>query len=450
MPNANIPVIPTEITVHLGRPDERAENITVPFTDYIKNTASGEIYPTWPENAIRANIYAIISYTMNRVYTEFYRAKGYDFDITNSTAFDQTYTKGREYFENIGYIVDEIFNNYIVKGGAVEPYFAQYCNGTTTVCAGLSQWGTVELANDGLSPLSILKNYYGDDISIVFNAPVQEIRESYNGIPLRLGSSGNEVRTIQVELNRIRRNYPSIREITKPDGIFGTETENAVREFQRIFNLTEDGIVGKATWYRIKSIYNGVKKLNELSSEGITYNEAAFVYPEILEFGDDGFYVSYTQYYLMIIGYFNSNYPYISITGIYDEETRGAVMLIQQYSGLDTTGAVNAATWRTIQDLYAQSIETARAQSGAEAAAIYPGIIQKRGMSGENVRQIQIYLTKISEAEPDITPPGITGYFGTETENAVRQFQRINSLPENGVVGAVTWARMSRIYDSLL
>lgn len=450
MPSANTPVVPTEITVHLGRPDAYAENITVPFTDYIKNVASGEIYPTWPENAIRANIYAIISYTLNRIYTEYYRSMGYNFDITNSTAFDQTYTKGREYFENIGLIVDDIFNNYIVKGNAIEPYFAQYCNGTTTTCDGLSQWGTVTLANEGKTPFGILQNYYGDNISIVFNAPVQEISESYTGVPLRLGSSGNEVRIIQVELNRIRQNYPSIPEITKPDGIFGVETENAVKEFQKIFNLTTDGIVGKATWYKIKSIYNGVKNLNELSSEGITYDEAAFVYPQRLALGDDGFYVSYTQYYLMIIGYFNDNYPYIDMTGVFDEQTENAIKLVQEYNGLEVTGAVNIQTWRVIQNLYMQTVETVRAQSGYGSASLYPGIIQKRGMSGESVREIQTYLTNISEAEPSITPPSITGYFGSQTENAVRQFQRANNLPENGVVGAITWARMSKIYDSMI
>lgn len=450
MPNANTPVVPTEITVHLGRPDAYAENVTVPFTDYIKNVASGEIYPTWPENAIRANIYAIISYTLNRVYTEYYRSKGYNFDITNSTAFDQTYTKGREYFENIGLIVDDIFNNYIVKGSSIEPYFAQYCNGTTTTCDGLSQWGTVTLANEGKTPFGILQNYYGDNISIVFNAPVQEISESYTGVPLRLGSSGNEVRILQVELNRIRQNYPSIPEITKPDGIFGVETENAVKEFQKVFNLTTDGIVGKATWYKIKSIYNGVKNLNELSSEGITYDEAAFVYPQRLALGDDGFYVSYTQYYLMIIGYFNDNYPYIDMTGVFDEPTENAVKLVQEYNGLNVTGVVNIQTWKVIQDLYMQTAEIIRAQSGYGAASIYPGIIQKRGMSGESVRDIQTYLTKISEAETSITPPGITGYFGSQTENAVRQFQRANNLPENGVVGAITWARMSAIYDNMI
>ena len=173
------PVIPERITVHLGRPEESARNVEVPFSDYIKNVASSEIYPTWPENAIRANIYAQISYALNRVYTEWYRSRGYDFDITNSTQYDQAYVPERNIFENISQIVDEIFNNYVRRQGSVEPYFTQYCNGTTSTCAGLSQWGTVELANQGYLPYEILRYYYGDDIDIVRNAPVQNVEESY-------------------------------------------------------------------------------------------------------------------------------------------------------------------------------------------------------------------------------------------------------------------------------
>ena len=165
-----LPVIPEYITVHLGEPDESAQNVTVSFPDYIKNVASSEIYPTWPESALRANILAQISFALNRVYTEYYRSRGYDFDITNSTAFDQSFVYGRDIFENISQIVDEIFNDYLVREGNIEPLFAVYCNGTTVTCDGLSQWGSVELANQGLVPYDILRNYYGDDIQIISNA----------------------------------------------------------------------------------------------------------------------------------------------------------------------------------------------------------------------------------------------------------------------------------------
>ncbi|MEG2597769.1 MAG: spore cortex-lytic protein, partial [Oscillospiraceae bacterium] len=211
---SDYPSIPEYITVHLGAPNDRnARNIQVPFDYYIKNVASSEIYPTWPENAIRANVYAQISYALNRVYTEFYRSKGYDFDITNSTQYDQSFVEGRDIFQNISEIVDDIFNDYVVKQGSVEPYFTQYCNGTTVTCEGLSQWGTVKLAKEGLTPYEILQRYYGDDVDIIFNAPIAANIPSYPGIPLKRGSVGEEVRTIQRQLNRIGKNYPSISSI---------------------------------------------------------------------------------------------------------------------------------------------------------------------------------------------------------------------------------------------
>ena len=219
------PFIPETITVHLGPPDSDAENVTVSFADYIKNVASSEIYPTWPENALRANIYAQISYALNRVYTEYYRSRGYDFDITNSTAFDQSFVRNRDIFESVSRIVDEIFNDYIRRQGFIEPLFAAFCDGREVTCDGLSQWGSVTLANQGRTPYEILTNYYGNDIDIVQDAPIQNITESYPGEVLELGSSGQEVRTIQVQLNRISRDYPSIPKIPEIDGVFGAETE---------------------------------------------------------------------------------------------------------------------------------------------------------------------------------------------------------------------------------
>ena len=178
MPERIFPIIPEQITVHLGTPESTAENVTVPFTDYIKNVASSEIYPTWPESALRANIYAIITFALNRIYTEWYRSRGYNFDITNSTQFDQAFVKNRDYFENISRIVDEIFNDYIVRQNDIQPLFSRFCNGTTSKCDGLSQWGSVTLAESGYTPFRILQNYYGDDIRLVENAPVAEIEES--------------------------------------------------------------------------------------------------------------------------------------------------------------------------------------------------------------------------------------------------------------------------------
>lgn len=263
-----LPFIPEFITVHLGTPDEAAENVTVPFTEYIKNVASSEIYPTWSESALRANILAITSYAINRVYTEYYRSRGYNFDITNSTAIDQAFVPGRSYFENISQLVDELFDSYIRREGFVEPLAAKFCNGTTTTCDGLSQWGSEELAKQGYNSLEILRYYYGDNVEIVQNAPIEGITESYPGTPLQIGSTGPFVTVIQASLNRIGQNYPAIPKINPVDGIFGPETEEAVRQFQQIFSLTSDGIVGRATWYQIIRIYVAVLRLAELQSQG--------------------------------------------------------------------------------------------------------------------------------------------------------------------------------------
>ena len=273
-----IPYIPETITVHLGRPEENAENVTLPFLDYVSNVASSEIFPNWPESALRANIYAQISFALNRVYTEYYRARGYDFDITNSTSIDQSFVYGRDIFENINQIVSEVFTDYIRREGAVEPLFAQYCDGVRVQCNGLSQWGSVELARDGLAPYDILTYYYGNNIELVTDAPVMGITASLPERPLSIGSAGSDVRQIQVRLNRIAQNYPSIPKIAVADGLFSFDTDAAVRAFQSIFGLTEDGIVGRATWYKIQLIYNSVKKLNELNSEGISPEDITDVY----------------------------------------------------------------------------------------------------------------------------------------------------------------------------
>ena len=233
------PFIPLNITVHLGAPDEDAPNITIPFPDYIKNVASSEIYPTWPETSLRANIYAITSFALNRIYTEWYRSRGYPFDITSLTQYDQKFIEGREIYDNISQLVDELFDDYIRRENRIEPLFAAFCNGTTVTCSGLSQWGTVELAKQGLLPYEILQYYYGDDINIVKNAPVRTNTPSFPGMTLVPGMSSPAVQTAQIQLNRISGNYPAIPKIPDANGVFDSATENTVRAFQKVFNLPQ-------------------------------------------------------------------------------------------------------------------------------------------------------------------------------------------------------------------
>ncbi len=442
-----LPTIPETITVHLGPPDSNAKNVTVPFTDYIKNVASSEIYPTWPENALRANIYAIISFALNRVYTEYYRSRGYDFDITNTTQFDQAFKEDREIFENIGYIVDEIFNDYLVRQGNVEPLFASFCNGTTSTCAGLSQWGTVQLANQGLVPFAILQNYYGQDIGIVNDAPVGFTDESYPGVPLKLGDSGNNVQIIQTQLNRIARNYPAIPQIPEVNGIFGIETEESVRKFQEIFNLNITGQVDKATWYRIKQYYNGVKGLSDLVSEGISVAEATVPFDTEVSEGMSGIPVTTVQYYLSIIAYFNGALEPVPRSSYFGPETVAAVERFQEFYGLPVTGIVDNETWNTISRVYTETVASLPAGYEGTNAKLYPGFFLTEGTRSDNVRDLQTYLSVISQNIPEIPTVSVTGYFGEQTENAVREFQRLFSLPISGAVGPATWAAIANQYD---
>ena len=345
------PFIPQTITVHLGPPDSNAANVTVSFSDYVKNVASSEIYPTWDEAALRANIYAIVSFALNRVYTEFYRSRGYDFDITNSTAIDQFFVNGRSYFEDVSRIVDELFNDYLRRPGFVEPLAAKFCNGTTVTCEGLSQWGSQNLASQGYSSTQILRSYYGN-VEIVNNAPIRGITSSYPGTPLRRGSSGPNVVVIQTELNRISQNYPAIPKLSPVDGIFGSRTEASVRKFQEIFGLEADGIVGKATWYALVRLYTAVNRLSELRSQGQRFYSISWEYPNSPQLGSTGEKVRHLQYMLAVLAEYIPQIPPVSVDGIFGRETLDAVLAAQRYFDLPETGIVNAATWEEIYDQF--------------------------------------------------------------------------------------------------
>ena len=434
------PVVPEYITVHLGPPNEAAENVTVPFTSYIKNVASSEVYPTWPENALRANILAQISVALNRVYTEYYRSRGYDFDITSSTRYDQAFVPGRSTFENIDRLVDDIFNNYIVRQGNVEPLYAQFCDGVRTQCAGLSQWGSVELAEQGMTPYEILQYYFGDNINIVFNAPVGDGTPSYPGRPLSRGSVGEDVRTIQQQLNRIRRNYPAIPRISEVSNVFDAETEAAVRAFQSIFNLESDGIVGKATWYKIKMIYNGVKSLSEITSEGLTISEAQRVYPEVLRLGHTGLNVETVRFYLAFLGYFLPQLPPIPITDTFDEAMLDAVYAFQSTYGLTVDGVVGRSTWNALQNVYEQTLYTLPADYQEFAREVYPGRFLVLGDTGPEVRLLQTRLNQMAAQNSAIPTVAVDGVYGQETARAVRAVQRSLGYSATGVVGPVLWS----------
>ncbi len=444
---AAAPIIPRNITVHLGAPNSAAQNVTLPFPDYIKNVASSEIYPTWPESAIRANIYAQISFALNRIYTEWYRSRGYDFDITNNTAYDQSFVNGRPIFENISEIVDDIFNSYVRRQGSIEPLFTAYCSGRGTDCEGLKQWDTVALANEGRVPYEILQFFYGDDIDIVTDVPVSDNTPSYPGTPLREGDSSNDVQQMQVRLNRIAKNYPGIPVISTPDGNFRRQTTDAVKKFQQVFGLTPDGIIGNATWYRIIYIYGSVKRLAELDSEGIAAGEIPQRFDRLLSLGDTGLEVSVIQYYLRVISNYYDTVPSLEVTGSFDDATDRAVRAFQQAFGLASDGIVGLNTWNDIYRAY-RGIVSAQVIS-ADAIPLYPGSILAEGSEGEYVRVLQQWLSTLSSTYTDIPNVTVDGRFGAETDRAVRAFQRRFGITANGVVGALTWDAIASAYEDV-
>ncbi len=446
----NLPRIPETITVHLGPPASSAANVTLSFPDYIKNVASSEIFPTWQEEAIRANIYAQISFALNRIYTEFYRNQGYPFDITNSTASDQAFVNGRETFENINRIVDEIFDSYIRRQGFVEPLFASYCDGVRVTCDGLSQWGSLSLASNGLTPYEILQYYYGRDIDIVNDVPIESIEESAPPVALRRGSANDDVLLVQTRLNRISANFPAIPKITPTNGIYNQNTEEAVRAFQEIFDLAVDGIVGRSTWYRIQYIYNGVKQLSDLNSEGLTLGELPSEYPEVLALGSEGAGVRVLQYYLAYVAQYISSVLPVTVDGIFGPETENSVISFQRTYGLPTDGIVGPITWELLYNTYLGMLATTPITYVEGEVLPFPGRALSRGDTGGEVRALQEYLNYIAQfytSIPRITPDGI---FGTATENAVRTFQEIFSPSSvTGVVGAATWYDLMNVYIDL-
>lgn len=441
------PFIPQTITVHLGPPDSDAPNVTVDFASYVKNVASSEVFPTWSEVALRANIYAITTFALNRIYTEWYRSRGYDFDITSTTQYDQKFISGREYFQNISYLVDELFNDYVRRQGTVEPLFTAFCNGTTTTCEGLSQWGTVDLANRGYTPYEILQYYYGDDIEIVKNAPVQSALPSYPGRELAFGSAGNDVRSLQIYLNRISRSYPAIPKIPAADGIFDAATEEAVRTFQSIFGLSPTGVVDQSTWYRIGYIYTSVKRIAELDSEGVRFEEIEPRYIEDLKIGMQSIEVSMLQYYLAVIGAYYEAVTPVEITGYFGENTERSVKSFQRVFGLPQTGEVDRATRNDLYRAYEGIAESVKPEY--TAVALYPGTVLREGDSGSSVRIIQEYLTYIHDTYDNIPAVNATGYFGPVTRRSVTEFQRQFGIDPTGIVGAVTWDTIAGVYSDL-
>ena len=438
-------IIPKNITVHLGKPAASARNVTVSFRDYIANVASSEVYPTWPEQALRANIHCQISLALNRIYTEWYPSKGYTFNITNSTSYDQYYVHGRTVFDVMVRITDDIFNTYLRKRGTVNPYYSEYCDGKSVTCPGLKQWGTVTLANQGRTALQILKYYYGNDIEIVRTNNIQSIPQSYPGSPIRQGDSGTAVFTLQRQLNRITKDYPFLGKLTV-DGVFGSRMAATVRAFQKQFNLTADGMVGRQTWYKISYIYVSVKDLAELTSEGEvssgTLSDGTWG-GTVLRTGSTGSAVEQLQFWLNTLAQYESSIPSLTVDGVYGTGTANAVRAFQRKYGLTVDGVVGRATWTEVYDQF-RSIQSDNGTPNA-----YPGTALREGASGQNVRLVQFWLKIARTVYPSLSNVTVDGRFGSATAAAVRRFQTYFGLTSDGVVGRTTWNKLYEVYNDI-
>ncbi len=438
-------IIPKNITVHLGKPAASARNVTVSFRRYIANVASSEVYPTWPESALRANIHCQISLALNRIYTEWYPSRGYSFNITNSTSYDQYYVHGRTVFDVMVRLTDDIFNTYLRKTGTVNPYYSEYCDGKSVTCPGLKQWGTVTLAKQGKTPLQILKYYYGSNIEIVRTNNIQAIPQSYPGSPLRQGDSGTAVFTLQRQLNRIAKDYPFFGKLTV-DGVFGPRMASTVKTFQRQFNLTADGVVGRQTWYKISYIYVSVKDLAELTSEGETSSGTLSDGSwggTALRTGSTGSAVEQVQFWLNTLAQYESAIPSLAVDGRYGAATASAVRAFQRRYGLTVDGVVGRETWNAIYNEF-RSIQSDNGTPNA-----YPGTALREGASGQNVRLVQFWLKIAHTVYSRLNDLTVDGRFGAATTAAVKRFQTYFGLTSDGVVGRTTWNKLYEVYNDI-
>ena len=438
-------VIPKNITVHLGRPAASARNVTVSFRDYIANVASSEVYPTWPEQALRANIHCQISLALNRIYTEWYPSKGYSFNITNSTSYDQYYVHGRTVFQVMVKLTDDIFNTYIRKTGTVNPYYAEYCDGKSVTCPGLKQWGTVTLANQGRSALSILKYYYGQNIEIVRTNNIQSIPQSYPGSPLQQGDRGSAVFTLQRQLNRIAKDYPFLGKLTV-DGIFGARMTDTVKRFQKQFSLTADGVVGRQTWYKISYIYVSVKDLAELTSEGETssgtLSDGSWGGTPLRQ-GSTGSAVEQLQFWLNTLAQYDAAIPSTAVDGVFGSRTAAAVRAFQRREGLTADGVVGRTTWSSLYNEF-RSIQSDNGTPNA-----YPGTPLRQGSRGQSVRLVQFWLKIARTVYASLRSVTVDGVFGAATAAAVKRFQSYFGLTSDGVVGRTTWQKLYEVYNDI-
>jgi peptidoglycan hydrolase-like protein with peptidoglycan-binding domain len=437
-------IIPNFVRVHLGRRERPSQIVSVPYIDYIKNVTSHEIFDAWPEQAIIANVYCIMSLTLNRIYTEFYRKQGYNFDITNETYMDQKYVHGGSVGARISAIVDRIFSVHLAIVGHKEPFLALYNDGIRVNIPGrLSQWGSFYDARDrGMNAWQIITKYFKQNLELRTIDKFGGIMESYPGYTLQLGSRGAAVRTMQLYLNRILGRYTDV--IINPvDGIFGPQTRNSVITMQRILNLPQTGTIDRRSWYEISRRYATERALWEMYSEGQRIGIGTTPPTRVVRQGDTGALVTELQFLLDFIALYHSGIPFVPQSSRFDALTGEGVRAFQRLFNINADGIVGATTWRKLYDVYWGIMQNAvpppppppNPNPPSEPLPPFPGVSLRVGSTGNNVRFVQQTINLLAGVIPGLWRIAEDGIFGNGTRDAVMAFQRIFGLAVDGIVG---------------
>lgn len=448
------PYVPEFITIHLGAPGSDAFNTAITFPDYIKIVAACEIYPTWPDSAIRTILYLQISHALHRCITGWYRNMGYDFDITWSPVYDQTFIPGHCTFKTINRIVDEVFNSCLCLKGTREPFSFQQCDNNMKLP---SHWTVVALAESGMSCEEILQNILGSDVTILSDIPVQiPLRFAFK--PLNPGDTGKNVRMLQIQLNRISRNYPSIPKINPADGRFGKHTQNALRVFRKNFcqsptkstddsnSTNADDTLDLAAYYRLAFLYQAAKRLTELHSLELSVHDLPHGYPGVLRIGDSGIGVRLLQVYLTAAGIFHLFCLPIRLTDSFDKPMETAVIAFQKACRLEPDGIVGEMTWLQLERMYNGIKSCCPLEGGIPLRSAHT---LRQGSIGEDVRRAQQYLSSIAFTYTSLVKPPVNGLYGAKMVGAVRAFQKEFDHTVTGVIDDKTWNTMGSLYSDL-
>ncbi len=446
----SFPDIPAYITVHIGEPDDIGENVYVSFPDYIKSVSSMLVDPNMPEEALYAVMYAQVTLALNRIINGVYRKRGYSFDITSDPTYDQAYEYNYPVYDNVNRIADSIFNEYVSRDADSYPIDADICYEGLR-CSGLSVEGSIEMAENGQGYEDILKYYFGRDIYIAKKSEVSGLKNDLALLyPIYPGESGNKVTSLNVALNRIGSNYSTIPKVDFSDDIYGSTTTQAVKEFQRIFDLEQTGIVEKTTYYKLLYVYTSISRLADLVKAG---KELSDILPELrseLKYGSVGNTVKLLQYYLSLVSAYESRVPPLQIIGVFGENTYQSVTAFQKIFGLSPDGVVTEEVWEILRSVYTGLYSALPPTSFGGDAYDYFGSILILGSEGADVRYLQEYLKSIGNTYGFLSDVDVSGIFDEKTENAVKEFQKIIGIKDSGVVTSTTWNAITGVYNAII